>query len=154
MESGAASLLFRGDFLLIYFMAFDLRMVEEPYASVWEDLSQLASVLCISFHVSVDQRSPSLCRWANCSASVMFRDHNEFSSKLFDLTKQARDYLLKECLPKGIALWLYTTASLSLLKSGTKLRMSAIYHSQGILQSEAPIYSLRLIAGESQASTR
>ena len=52
-----------------------MRMVEEPYASVWEDLSKLASVLCISFHASVDQRSPSLCRWANCSASVMFRDH-------------------------------------------------------------------------------
>lgn len=48
---------------------------------------------------------------------------------------------------------MYTTASLSLLKSGTKLRMSAIYHSQGILQREAPIYSPRLSAGESQAST-
>lgn len=53
--------------------------------------------------------------------------------------EQARDYLLKECLPRGIALCMYTTASLSLLKSGTKLRMSAISHSQGILQSEAPI---------------
>lgn len=33
---------------------------------------------------------------------------------------------------------MYTTASLSLLKSGTKLRMSAISHSQGILQPEKP----------------
>jgi hypothetical protein len=56
------------------------------------------------------------------------------------LTEQARAYLLKECLPKGIALYMYTTASLSLLKSGTKLRMSAIYHFQEILQREAPIY--------------
>lgn len=49
---------------------------------------------------------------------------------------------------------MYTTASLSLLKSGTKLRMSAISHSQGILQSESYLLPLILVgADESRAST-